>query len=73
MEAFLHFLSGWAFGELGLNRLFTETYAFRDAHIAILERAGFISEGRLRQHVVVAGRPTDSILHGLLASDWGQE
>ena len=70
MEAFLRFLSGWAFGELGLNRLFTETYAFRDAHIAILERAGFSSEGRLREHVTIGGKPTDSIVHGLLAADW---
>ncbi len=69
MGAFLEFLKRWAFTELGLNRLFTETYAFRDAHIGILEHAGFSVEGRLRQHVVVGGELTDSIMHGLLSAD----
>lgn len=65
LTAFVGFLADWAFGELGLNRLFTETYAFRDAHIEILEEAGFREEGRLREHVATG----DSVLHGLLAGD----
>jgi RimJ/RimL family protein N-acetyltransferase len=69
LQAFLGFLGDWAFGQLGLNRLFTETYAFRAAHIAILEQAGFTGEGRLREHVAVRGRLTDSIIHGLIASE----
>jgi RimJ/RimL family protein N-acetyltransferase len=69
MSAFLEFLKCWAFTEVGLNRLFTETYAFRDAHIGILEHAGFSVEGRLRQHVVIGGKLTDSIMHGLLSAD----
>ncbi len=69
MSSFLDFLKRWAFAEIGLNRLFTETYAFREAHIEILESAGFSLEGRLRQHVLVGDELTDSIMHGLLASD----
>jgi RimJ/RimL family protein N-acetyltransferase len=64
-SAFLAFLAGWAFGELGLNRLFTETYDFRELHIGLLEQAGFVPEGRMRQHV----EGGDSVLHGLLATD----
>lgn len=70
ISAFLSFLSEWAFDQLGLNRLFTETYAFRDFHISLLERAGFSVEGRLREHVVTRAGRSDSIIHGLLASEW---
>jgi RimJ/RimL family protein N-acetyltransferase/SAM-dependent methyltransferase len=62
---FLRFIADWAFGDLALNRLFTETFEFREAHIALLEQAGFRPEGRMRQHVATG----DSVLHGLLASD----
>lgn len=58
-----------AFGLLGLRRLFTETWSFRDRHIQHLEDFGFRPEGLLRQHVIKDGRPTDAILHGLLADD----
>lgn len=70
MGSFLAFLAQWAFEDLGLNRLFAETYAFRDFHIEQLERAGFTLEGRLREHVVTSRGPTDSLVHGLLRADW---
>ncbi|MGH2912603.1 MAG: GNAT family N-acetyltransferase [Solirubrobacteraceae bacterium] len=70
MSAFLEFLANWTFTELGLNRLFTETYAFRELHISILQQAGFVVEGRLREHVNTEGRIADSIMHGMLATDW---
>lgn len=70
MSSFLGFLTNWAFSELGLNRLFSETYAFRAFHVSLLERAGFAVEGRLREHVMTSTGPGDSILHGLLASEW---
>ena len=66
MTSFLRFLADWAFRDLGLNRLFAETYAFRDLTIELLEQAGFVREGRLRQHVTSG----DSLLHGLLSEDW---
>jgi SAM-dependent methyltransferase/RimJ/RimL family protein N-acetyltransferase len=68
--AFLAFLADWAFGALGLNRLFAETYAFRDSTIAMLEEAGFRHEGVLREHVVTSSGRCDSVLLGLLAADW---
>jgi SAM-dependent methyltransferase/RimJ/RimL family protein N-acetyltransferase len=69
MEAFLRVLTELAFDHLGLNRLFAETYAFRDLTIAILEEAGFTREGRLRQHVAIPGSLGDSIVLGLLARE----
>ncbi len=70
LRAFLGFLQDWAFGELGLHRLFTETYAFREHHLSVLESAGFQPEGRMRDHVADPDSPTgfaDSLLHGLLS------
>jgi RimJ/RimL family protein N-acetyltransferase len=72
-RAFLEFVKEWAFADLGLNRLFSESYAFRDAHVALVEQAGFLREGRWREHVLDphhAGKFCDSILHGMCARDW---
>lgn len=66
--AYLEFLKAWAFEDLGLQRLFTETYASRGHHIGVLEAAGFELEGRLVGHVRIAGRPTDSLMHGIVRS-----
>lgn len=69
MAAFLGFLLEWSFGALGLNRLFAESYAFRDLHIGTLEEAGFTAEGRLRSHVMTSQGLSDSVVHGILAED----
>lgn len=66
---FLKLLSVVAFDTLNLHRLFTETFAFRKEHIAILEKAGFQHEGVLREHVRKRNQWCDSILHGLLAEE----
>lgn len=68
--AYLRLLGKVAFEGLKLNRLSTETYDIRPAHVAILEEAGFRLEGRLRQHVRLAGTFVDSLMHGLLATDY---
>jgi RimJ/RimL family protein N-acetyltransferase len=68
---YLQLLSRVAFEGLQLNRLVTETYDIRPAHIAIMEEAGFRLEGRLRQHIRLStGHFADSLMHGLLASDY---
>ena len=69
--AHLRLLGQAAFEGLNFNRLFTETYDIRPAHVAILEEAGFRLEGRLRQHIQLApGTFTDSLMHGQLATDY---
>jgi RimJ/RimL family protein N-acetyltransferase len=75
-SAFLDFLERWAFTDLGLNRLYTETYAFREHHIRILESRGLEPEGHLRQHIldpVGDGGFVDSIIHGITADRWNGE
>ncbi|VVN09619.1 hypothetical protein PS662_03782 [Pseudomonas fluorescens] len=67
---FLDLMKRLAFDDLGLRRLCTETFAHRSRHIATLEASGFSCEGRLREHVLVDGEPTDAFAHGLLAVEW---
>jgi len=66
---FLGWVKRFTFVELGLNRLFTETWASRKDHIALLEASGFKLEGRMRDHIVKEGLMQDALLHGLIASD----
>ncbi len=66
---FLQLVKQAAFEGANLNRLFTETFDVRPAHVALLEQAGFKLEGRLRQHARVGQRLVDSLVHGLLRSD----
>jgi RimJ/RimL family protein N-acetyltransferase len=64
--AFIGLARCMAFEDLGLHRLFTETYAIRVHHIGVLEGADFQREGVLRDHVRVGGAFVDSIMHGLI-------
>lgn len=68
-SAFLGLIKQLAFDALGLGRLLTETYAFRDRHIATLEGCGFMREGRMRNHVRINGKAIDSLIHGCLKHD----
>ena len=73
-RTYLRLLGRVAFEDLRLNRLVTETYAIRPAHVAIMEEAGFRREGCLRQHVRLAsGIFADSLLHGQLAADYAAD
>ena len=66
---FLGLVTTVCFDSLGLNRLFAETFDIRPYVIEVLEELGFRAEGRMREHVMIAGRPVDSLLHGLVRRD----
>lgn len=66
---YLTLIKQFAFRDLGLRRLSTETFAHRTNIIPLLERNGFVREGRVRECVLVNGVPTDSLIHGCLAHD----
>ncbi len=68
---FLKLIHKLAFLDLKLNRITTETYAYRSDHIDVLESSGHQVEGVLKEHVFVNGTPMNAIVHGLLASEWG--
>jgi RimJ/RimL family protein N-acetyltransferase len=63
-SAFLRLIQTVAFDDLQLHRLFTETYATRAHHIAVLESSRFRREGTLKDHVRIQGKPVDSLIHG---------
>jgi len=68
-SCFLGFMKQIAFEELGLNRLYTETFDIRPLHVQVLEKNGFRPEGRMRQHVRINGRFVDSLIHGCLSEE----
>lgn len=59
-----------AFGSLGLNRIEADVDPRNVASIACLERLGFQREGLLRERWILDGEVSDSVLYGLLRSDW---
>lgn len=67
---FIELMKELCFEEMKFNRLFCETYEFRSFHISIMEKAGMIEEGRMRQHIFERGQFYDSLLHGILRKDY---
>lgn len=69
-SSFLTILKKIAFEDLKFNRLFTETFDIRPYHISILEKNGFVLEGRMREHVLINNKFVDSLLHGYLKKNY---
>lgn len=65
-KAFFTMIKGVAFDQLQLHRLTTETFAFRQRTLRLLEQHGFEREGCLRQHIFQNGCYVDSVVHGCL-------
>ena len=62
-------LIGYAWGELGLNRLWSEIYAFDEPKGAFFRQLGFTLDGRHRQTHWAEGGWHDSLYFSLLAAD----
>lgn len=60
---YLKMIKDFAFKNLGLNKLTTETYDIRPDYIDALEESGFVLEGRLCRHVIIDGQYIDSVCH----------
>ena len=72
-EDFSHYIRLFkraVFEGLDFRRICGETYDVREHHIAIMEKNGFILEGRLREHVFINGLYVDSLMHGCLKKDY---
>ncbi len=68
--AVLHMLCEYAFEELNLNKIVTETYSFRKKTIDTLEKFGFHRDGILREQNFAHGEYYDSHTHSILSSEW---
>ena len=60
----------FAFDDLGLHRLEADTHPGNAPSLRSLERLGFRREGLLRERWNVAGEVSDSVIFGLLESEW---
>jgi ribosomal-protein-alanine N-acetyltransferase len=60
----------WAFGALELNRVHAQTDTRNTASSRVLEKLGFVREGRLREDCIVDGDVSDSWVYGLLRREW---
>jgi RimJ/RimL family protein N-acetyltransferase len=63
-------LCRYCFETGNLHRLDSSALAFDEARLDYLERAGFVHEGSLRQHIRWAGDCVDVEMFGMLRSEW---
>jgi len=52
LSTFINFIKKIIFKELNFNKLYTETYSFREHHIKILEDNDFKEEAVLKEHIL---------------------
>ena len=64
--AALRALTEYAFTELDLNRLFAYVFEWNPASTRVLEKAGYLCEGRLRKSAVKNGRTVDQLVYGIV-------
>tara|TARA_B100000900_G_C20479480_1_gene674835 strand:+ start:100 stop:669 length:570 start_codon:yes stop_codon:yes gene_type:complete len=67
---FLCLIKKISFELLKLSRIYTETFDIRPLHISILEKNGFMLEGRLISHVIINKKDVDSLMHGCLRTNY---
>ena len=60
----------FGFRDLGLHRISSWCIADHAASAGVLERVGLRPEGRLRENEYFKGRWWDTLLYGLLVSEW---
>jgi [ribosomal protein S5]-alanine N-acetyltransferase len=53
----------YCFDHFSLHRIYAESYSNNPASARVLEKAGFVLEGRLRKNVVKDGKVLDSLLY----------
>ena len=55
--------TGFCFDNFPLRRISAKVFATNPASARVMEKAGFISEGHLKNNVVKDGEPLDSLLY----------
>ena len=72
MTNFIYLIKNLCFDQLSFNRLFTETFEFRNFHIEILNENEFREEGRVRRSICIKNKYHDLILHSIIRNDFTQ-
>lgn len=70
MDEALRALLGHAFSEMNVNRVEADVHPHNVGSCKSLERLGFKKEGYLRERWIVGDEVSDSVIFGLLLSDW---
>ena len=60
----------WTYSQARVDRVHAFVRVDNGRSERLLERSGFVREGRLRSYRVCRGRPHDFYIYGLLRSDW---
>lgn len=68
-RAIVHF----GFTELGLHRIWSWCVADNVGSARVLEKVGFKLEGRMRDHEYFKGRFWDTLIYGMLRSEWADQ
>ncbi len=61
-------MTAYAFEQFGLERLQATVFEGNPASARVLEKCGYLLEGRLRRNVIKDGRILDSLLYARLRS-----
>ena len=61
---------GYAFDELGMNRIFAFHFTRNPASGRVLQKIGMHREGTMRQHLVKWGEHVDVDYYGIVREDW---
>ncbi len=69
-QAEREYSTAYAFRDMGLHRIEADVDPRNERSLKLLERLGFRCEGDLRERFRVAGEIQDSIVLGLLRSEW---
>lgn len=63
------FLVSYAFDHFNLHKVWLQTHSENRRAIRCYEAAGFVEEGRLRQHLWLNGRYVDRVMMGIFRED----
>jgi RimJ/RimL family protein N-acetyltransferase len=63
-------LAEFGFERRNLHRIFLQVLASNAPAIAAYRAAGFVEEGRMREHLWLRGSFADQLIMGLLRADW---
>ena len=63
-------LLDYAFRIRNFRRVWLETHATNERAIRAYKACGFIEEGRMREHIWLAGRFVDNVIMGVLREEW---
>lgn len=60
----------YSFDELGLHRMGAVTFPANSASIGLLEKSGFVEEGKLRSYLFQNGHSHDALIFSILHTEW---